>query len=89
MDKKRKDKIIRLIGVYLVLFIFIVFNITNHYKFFILQNDWGYILLTIGGYLLFSSFIEKNKPSKSMFKFHCEFEKNLSEKILQANTINL
>jgi hypothetical protein len=31
---------------------------------YILQNDWGYILLTIGGYLFFSSFIEKNKPSK-------------------------
>ncbi len=49
MDKKRKDKIMGLIGVYLVLFIFIVFNITNHYKFFILSYKLdGFILFCLG-----------------------------------------
>ncbi|MDC0932428.1 hypothetical protein OAR97_01140 [Arcobacteraceae bacterium] len=31
---------------------------------YLIQNDWGFILLTIGGYLFFSSFIDKGKPSK-------------------------
>ncbi len=28
---------------------------------YFIQNDWGFILLTIGGYLFFSSFINKTK----------------------------
>ena len=29
---------------------------------YFIQSDWGFVLLTIGGYLFFSSFINKNKP---------------------------
>lgn len=31
---------------------------------YFIQNDWGFILLTIGGYLFFSSFIKQTKSPK-------------------------